>query len=1529
MLKKKNYQILLCEDKWEYQSFLLGDFNEDKKISEEEIKKILKYDSGDLNLEDVYESSPLKNKITFEQFQILWDFDKDGDITSYDARKAFDSQEEIVFSKATSVPVLEIGSSSSDFAGQAFNIEFYSKIDGTHELSFELPQYYFDPNSGEMILNELIELLVNKCQIELRIEDKTYFMVINSRTDKEEKGQLISYSYTCNDAFIEELSKNGYGLVFSDEVEGNGLGTIHELAEKIAEGSEWGYDAEKTGVLYEYKKELEYNIEQGRYDEIHTPIPVHKVSYIPELKRYCNELMVFKKKKDNYHKIYCYDDSEQITSNTVQNYISNGDDFVDYIGWQTYLKSGQETSAGLILDSKKVNDEYLLHLSPISTIKQSYLLNDTAAESRKSIQGGSPYFFKWEAGEGNKAKITQILIFSKNPLIGDVKPEYTLTKEIESGKSYVLKPLTSIFNPYIVFNVNCGEGDFFAKNFTFFPIKGKNTNTQTDNSEINNLKLLSELTNGNIITDEQINIISIPSDAPTAYTHHQVRYFIRDNYHVVDSVLEKQIIKDNDEDTLTYLDFEEEVFINSYIYDKNKKDFIVFNQDGKIILEKSDDPNFDPLEMEAGDKNTIYKSNKNGKYYQYYSITIKDRTNGMWDYALYGEGTNDKRRTLSAERSNRFNLIQNLAELFKVWPVFEMKRDETGKIIKKFWFRENCIKENFSGFHKGVNLTSLSRTINSDEIVTKMYVEDIESDFTDDGFVTIRKSSLNPWGENFYYNFQYYVNQKLINLVSTVNGVTCPIIEHDMNDLYIRVKKNNNIIFDLNDKVANAKIELSNLRARLTSLATSIAAMVERTTSINTDLTNYENEMAEPDKQKLNTNLDNYSKMKEKYQTELDTTQTEYDQLEKEVITWQEELSKLVERKKTLIADFENKYSQFIKEGVWTDNSYIDNDTYYLDSLDVMNTSSMPKVDWTINVVDGSLDEDFEAFKFEVGDQTILVDDEFFMKNPNEGYRFEVLISGIKEYLDTPTKNIIEVRNYRTGFEDIFQRISAATQTLELNEQTYNKAANFTNDGQVDQSILQNTLLNNALILANATDNSYILDNTGLHLQSIINPSKKLRAIADGIFLSNSADANGQPKWMTGITADGINASVITSGEINTSLIKIFSRGTPSFSWSELGITAYKYKDDKVDSNSFLRFDSFGLYSVEGKDSSIKFNYDSEGNPWFRRYTNRAEALDYIIDNSLLSITDKGFNLNVKNGEGSIQLGYQDNDGEVLSTLNYGLYIKDTNGKIVVQLQNDGNNKISGWKIQEYNLVNLLETGEKTEDNKDIFHIFGMQVPHDSTEDALAIGKITNINSWGEANFRVTHDGILYATGAKIEGTFLAGNPKNNSVELTLLGKEPGFPTILFNTKTQDSPEGFVDEITKCGLTFIWDEQQDMYFCSSVIATYLSESTMDIPLSAASEILWGVNKTGEVIFAPRKTIDLKDIYNPSTNYVNNLVALNGQLFENYNTTILSYTSPYTSDYYIGATPLGLWSGWIQINGATLYFDNGVLYNATW
>jgi hypothetical protein len=56
--------------------------------------------------------------------------------------------------------------------------------------------------------------------------------------------------------------------------------------------------------------------------------------------------------------------------------------------------------------------------------------------------------------------------------------------------------------------------------------------------------------------------------------------------------------------------------------------------------------------------------------------------------------------------------------------------------------------------------------------------------------------------------------------------------------------------------------------------------------------------------------------------------------------------------------------------------------------------------------------EGYELFKFELGDKTWVIDDEFFGKDKRE----EVIITEISEMLDEPSKNSIKFQNFKNQF---------------------------------------------------------------------------------------------------------------------------------------------------------------------------------------------------------------------------------------------------------------------------------------------------------------------------------------------------------------------------------------------------------------------------------------------------------------------------------------------------------------------------------
>ena len=95
---------------------------------------------------------------------------------------------------------------------------------------------------------------------------------------------------------------------------------------------------------------------------------------------------------------------------------------------------------------------------------------------------------------------------------------------------------------------------------------------------------------------------------------------------------------------------------------------------------------------------------------------------------------------------------------------FVIDRNDNGSILsKKIAFKNYIGSDNYAGFRYGVNLQSISRKIESKNIVTKMIVKNNSNANAKNGYCSITRAGANETGENCLYNFAYYINKGIIN----------------------------------------------------------------------------------------------------------------------------------------------------------------------------------------------------------------------------------------------------------------------------------------------------------------------------------------------------------------------------------------------------------------------------------------------------------------------------------------------------------------------------------------------------------------------------------------------------------------------------------------------------------------------------------------------------------------------------------------------------------------------------------------------
>ena len=170
----------------------------------------------------------------------------------------------------------------------------------------------------------------------------------------------------------------------------------------------------------------------------------------------------------------------------------------------------------------------------------------------------------------------------------------------------------------------------------------------------------------------------------------------------------------------------------------------------------------------------------------------------------------EKLRFPKIEKSNKYNVCQDLAELYGVYikvlynylPFFDITIDyvvddtiyyngyEYKCILnttthqkptnttywtkiqswnpykvyeKKIVFYNKPYNETEYSITYGDNETAIKKISDSSNIVTKLYVEDIESEYTNTGLISISDSDANKSMENFILNFEYYEMAGMLN----------------------------------------------------------------------------------------------------------------------------------------------------------------------------------------------------------------------------------------------------------------------------------------------------------------------------------------------------------------------------------------------------------------------------------------------------------------------------------------------------------------------------------------------------------------------------------------------------------------------------------------------------------------------------------------------------------------------------------------------------------------------------------------------
>jgi hypothetical protein len=131
--------------------------------------------------------------------------------------------------------LITIGSHLMKSQNKVVNATFTTNVNGVKKLTFQMYKQYTDVVTGEKVLNPFFNYLVNERKVKLKYDDEWHDFVIKSIS---ESSTNYLYSYSLEDAFVNELSKNGFNMVLCAEDHSN-TGTANELATRVLRETNW------------------------------------------------------------------------------------------------------------------------------------------------------------------------------------------------------------------------------------------------------------------------------------------------------------------------------------------------------------------------------------------------------------------------------------------------------------------------------------------------------------------------------------------------------------------------------------------------------------------------------------------------------------------------------------------------------------------------------------------------------------------------------------------------------------------------------------------------------------------------------------------------------------------------------------------------------------------------------------------------------------------------------------------------------------------------------------------------------------------------------------------------------------------------------------------------------------------------------------------------------------------------------------------------------------------------------------------
>ena len=1131
-----------------------------------------------------------------------------------------------------------------------------------------------DDDEHDKYRNPFESLLANERKVKVFWKNKWYDLVIKN---KQEDSSGRSITYTCKDLFINELSKTGFDLVFDNELENN-QGTAPELVEKVLEGTDWQFGGGDT--IQQEKEEPVFegsvvnNFKAQNQSNGNTAVTISSgktiLIYYQQVQDYLTSSTSPKSFQFAYADEYKQDTNSQLVINAdcyIKNNVSfsrrtvDDTNYIDIKVGATTIVTFVEDAISSIYRASHLVQSQICKLDPL-TEKYCYVYKAKSNNGDKYSKDDEIYMYR--STEYQDATFVNNLIVNGS---GFTSTEGWSTPNSSDTPVQRLHPdydETISWSPVALLK--------FKQNavYTNYGIR-QNSNFILEGFKIGEKFVLR-------VKARQSGTDELPTD----------NYFDQEDFHIA------PIIKDKDETSyfsrsagvnesgnwIRYILTCTKSITRAEIYSKNLNLFITPDQTAWIeeiqlfpyvlgVNNTRINPGSYDVESVAQVHYFYYNHTKSQGLASADDIKYLYTNTSEWNNSAlvpqYNENF-EKIRSINAKQTNRFNLLQSIAETFECWIRFTIQHDSTGRIVYTNGIPQKYVsvvkeigQQTGIGFIYGIDLKTISRTIKSDQIVTKTIVPQNSNEFGTNGFCTIARSEQNYPRTNFILNFDYYITHDLINsgtlnrdLYLSVQNPNSSTNRNKPNAYYFSLNKWNTEYDSNIEWLSNKRTELDKQNSYLALYQDTLIALKQQKNSIENELIGIAGATSWTGAQKYLNKNKNKDEIKSRlaarssvttqinlYNGYVKSVSSSVKKLEKAITTKEAAQEKLLQYIKEKNFAFYKKYSRFIQEGTWKSEEYIDDNLYYLDAQNVAYTSSRPQIEYNISVLRLSSIEEFKNKVFCLGDIAYIQDTEFFgyvgtgaNKTP---YKEQVLVSEITSNFDEPEKDSFKIQNYKTQFEDLFQRITSTTQSLQYAEGSYAKAASIVDDkGTIKYDTLQSSIAVNEQLVISAKNEAVFSDATGLTVASTVYPNNKTKITSGGVFITT----DGGTTWKSAVRGDGLSTENLAAGAISANNINIIDGQYSAFRWDSQGITAFWNDAQGINTTRFVRYDHYGIYGLNGIDN---FDPDVEENSLIGE--------EKIWAKASMGMTWHGFFLKNSDGTGSVQIT-SDEDIRVLAS---------------------------------------------------------------------------------------------------------------------------------------------------------------------------------------------------------------------------------------------------------------------------------------